>query len=491
MTERLRGLASILLIDDQAEALCPGLEVCLSDHELTPTRDPETGMARLQGGGVDLVFLGMRQSPRLTNMADEEGLALLAHIRESFPATPVVMTTTTPDIDFAVRAMREGAYSVLCMPATRRKVLDTVNEALRGRPPAEATAPSVALDDGGTRYGAMVGCSPAMRSLYEQIEVLATKDVSLLILGENGVGKDLAAREIHNRSERPGQFIRVNLGAVAETLFESELFGHKKGAFTHATEDRTGRFVAADGGTLFLNELCEMPPACQALLLSALEDGEITPVGDNTPVKVDVRFLSATNHDVMAAQREGRLRMDLYYRVGQMALEIPPLRERGDDVLLLAETILRARSPDAPKRLSASAKTRLLDYSWPGNVRQLDSVIKTTVFFVNGDVIEAEDLQGMDGQAPTPVAGAPSPVDSLWDRVRAGEGLGSFIGLKSKYGSEVVTALIVRAIRHKRSGRGAGEFLGFVRKGKDFNNFRKHISSLGIRVRDVLDGEEE
>ncbi|HLR86460.1 MAG TPA: sigma 54-interacting transcriptional regulator [Wenzhouxiangella sp.] len=306
-------------------------------------------------------------------MDEMDGMALFARLREQHPTLPVIILTAHGTIPEAVAATRQGAFSFLTKPFDSTELLETVSEATRGQ--------RQHADDSGWRQG-IVAHSYAMEKLLSEVELVAQSDASVLIAGESGSGKEVIAQAIHAASPRSaGPFVALNCAAIPAELLESELFGHRRGAFTGAEKDRDGLFVRAGGGTLMLDEIGDMPAAFQAKLLRALQEKRIRPVGAAEETAIDVRLISATHRDLEAAIRDHEFREDLYYRVNVVQLDIPPLRERPEDIVPLAEHFLSRlqRRPDESERIggfSRDALRLLVGHSWPGNVRQLANVVE-------------------------------------------------------------------------------------------------------------------
>jgi DNA-binding NtrC family response regulator len=341
----------------------------------------------LEGAALDLVITDLK-------MPKVSGLDLVRHVRENFKDTEVMMITGYPSIEGAVNAMKTGAEEFLAKPFTDEELFSAVQRALdklKLRRSGHTTPGHVVPTHKG-----FIGDSEAMQDVFVAIGKVASTSATVLITGESGTGKELAARAIHYcgpRSSAP--FVPVNCGGIPEALLESELFGHVKGAFTGADESRAGFFHAADGGTIFLDEVSDMSLAMQVKLLRVLQDKEVCMVGSSRSRKVDVRILAATNRDLQGLVRKGLFREDLFYRLNVITIFIPPLRERGDDILLLAlhfVTKFAAESGQSPLRFSDKALQNLRSYNWPGNVRELENVIQRLVVMTDGDVIEVPDL---------------------------------------------------------------------------------------------------
>jgi DNA-binding NtrC family response regulator len=323
------------------------------------------------------------------------GLGVLRLAKEVEPATQVILITGHPAVDTAVAAMKAGATDYLIKPFSFEQLVSAVDESLRAGRHREAyealkrEALAFTVDD-------MVGSSPRMLQLFDRVRKAAAVDASVLILGDSGAGKERVARTIHANSERRrGPFVPINCAALPEPLLEAELFGHERGAFTGAQSSREGLLHAADGGTLLLDELCEMHPSIQAKLLRALEEGSVRRVGGRRSIPFDVRFVAATNQDIEAAVRAGRFRRDLFFRIHVIEIRVPPLAERREDIPLLAVHFLHKASgawPGGLQGIDAAALDALVRYDWPGNVRELRNVIERAAAFATGPVVTVEDL---------------------------------------------------------------------------------------------------
>jgi DNA-binding NtrC family response regulator len=339
----------------------------------------------------DLVVCDLR-------LVGEDGTQMLAL---SAP-TPVLVMTDHASLRKAVVALKEGAVDCIAKPVDEDDVLATVSRVLSRPAPQEIATPS------GVPRG-MIGECVAMQRVYERIRKTAPADVTVLVQGESGTGKELVARALHRQSRRTkAPLICVNCAAIPETLIESELFGHEKGAFTGASAARTGLVEAADGGTLFLDEIGELPLDAQARLLRVLQEGEIRKIGSVETRHVDVRLIAATHRDLRALSKSGDFRLDLYYRLNVMQIELPPLREREDDVLEIADILLDKacqRHERPGLRLSRAARQELRDYPWPGNVRELENALERGVILAEGHLIHPDDL----GLAPVSHRPAPAP----------------------------------------------------------------------------------
>jgi DNA-binding NtrC family response regulator len=380
--------AAFLVVDDDPDVLL-ALTLLLRPlvGRVVTEKNPERLPALLGQTCFDVVLLDMNYQ-RASNTG-HQGLYWLAQLRQLAPAAAVVLMTAYGDIDLAVRALKEGAADFVVKPWRNGKLVATLTEALRrsaGALPSQPVGNAAVL----------LGESPAMQAVRRQVEKVAPTEASILILGENGTGKDVVAQLLHQGSARAAMpFVAVDLGAVAESLFEAELFGHLKGAFTDARQDRPGRFEAAQGGTLFLDEIGNLPLPQQAKLLAVLQNRQVLRLGSNLPVPIDVRVVSATNAPLYQLAAEARFRKDLIYRLNTVEITLPPLRERGDDVLLLAHhfAVQYAAKYNKPGlTLAASALARLQAHPFPGNVRELQHTLERAVIMAEGNELRAEDL---------------------------------------------------------------------------------------------------
>jgi len=403
-------MARVLLIDDDL-SLRDVVSFILTDagHEVAIAANGDAGVAAFDANPPDLVLTDLK-------MPGRDGMDVLRHVRDADPSVPVIMFTAYGTVEQAVEAMQLGAFTYLLKPFNRDEMLLTVERALHSR---ELEADNSRLrrvlrESPGTPP--FLYASSAMAALVERLGLVADAEVNVLVTGESGVGKELVARALHDMSPRAdGPFVTVNCGAIPETLVESELFGHKRGAFTGAHRDAPGRMRAADGGTLFLDEIGEIPLTSQAKLLRSLETRTVDPVGGDGAVSSDFRLVSATNIDLVSAVADGRFREDLYYRLNVMPLHVPPLRERLDDIPLLWDhfTELHAgcRIPSTPELM-----TELSHRPWPGNVRELKNFNQRLVVLRGDDQLGVEDLAHC-GESPTRTEGdlplGPLPADGL------------------------------------------------------------------------------
>jgi two-component system, NtrC family, nitrogen regulation response regulator NtrX len=392
-------MAKILIIDDE-----PAIRSTLADilgdegHKATLAESGEEGIAQYARDEFDLILLDLW-------LPGIDGLSVLERLRTA-GAPPIIMISGHGSVEAAVKATRLGAYDFLEKPLSLERVLLTVNHALSDRRLREQVRD---LKRHLTLEEILIGESDVMKKLEQQIRSAAPAATRVLITGENGSGKEIVARTLHRISPRADQpFIDVNCAAIPEELIESELFGHRKGAFTGAIDDRKGKFELADGGTLFLDEVGDMSLKTQAKVLRVLQEQTFQRVGGQQTIKVDVRVLAATNKSLEEEIANGSFRSDLYYRLNVIPIEVPPLRARGDDIVLLAEHFLRrfaAETGQKPKKLSNGGAAKLRAYHWPGNVRELRNVIERLAILLPGDTIEAEDVQlGARVETPPEIA---------------------------------------------------------------------------------------
>ena len=380
-----------LLIADDDPAVRESLERTLTreGYRVVLASDGRAALERLQGGGVDLVLADLKM-PGLT------GLELLRAAKVAAPDVDVIMLTAFGTVEEAVKAMKDGAYDFLTKPFQRSQLLRLIRLALERRALIqENRALQQRLDDL-LRQGAAIGTSPGFRRMMTLVEQVATSSATVLIQGESGTGKEMLARTIHERSaRRAGPFVAINCAALPESLLESELFGYEKGAFTGAGARKEGRFELAAAGTLFLDEVADLSPVTQPKILRVLQESEFERVGGTKTIRVDVRIVAATNQDLAQLVRDKRFREDLYYRLNVITITVPPLRERREDIPVLAHHFLRVYAAKNNRRLdgfSEEAMVRLEGHSWPGNVRELENAIERAVVLASGSVTEVTDL---------------------------------------------------------------------------------------------------
>lgn len=383
MSERL--LNKILVVDDE-QSLAGAMDLILSEsgYDVLTADSFVKATGILSDRQVDLVITDLR-------LSDASGIDLITHIKSTAPDTEVILMTAYGSLDITIEAIKCGAYYYLDKPYTPDRLLALVQRALQfATMKRENQALKRTLIAEHEAFG-MIGRDPKMRQIVETIVTAAPSDASVLIEGESGTGKELIAAAFHNASHRAARpFIRINCAAIPHELIESELFGYKKGAFTGADRDKRGLIEAAAGGTLLLDEIAEMPAHLQTKLLRVLQERKLRRLGDEQEISVDFRLVCATNRDTAKLLKEGVLRKDLYFRISTIKIKVPPLRERDDDLLLLATHFLdhyRKRYDKNIRDISPETIARLMLYDWPGNIRELESVIERAVLFCNGEIL--------------------------------------------------------------------------------------------------------
>jgi DNA-binding NtrC family response regulator len=384
----------ILVVDDE-----PGVQESLrmllkSEGDVTVAGDADAALREVALATPDLVLLDLV-------MPGRSGLDLLAELSDRGVRAPVIVLTATNTVNAAVEAMKRGAADFVTKPFELDALRIKVRRLIEKRELEEEVERLRDEVEERQQLGGMIGRSDVMRAIFRNVERIAKSEATVLVSGESGTGKELVARAIHDLSSRAaGPFIAVNCGAIPRELIESELFGHEKGAFTGATDRRIGRLESAEGGTLFLDEIGELDPATQVKLLRALQERSFERVGSSTTITVDIRIVAATNRDLTKEVAEGNFREDLYYRVNVVPIQLPPLRERREDIRLLADTFLARVG--AEKKLTPAALGSLEGYNWPGNVRELENALEHGLALCDGDTIDQQDLPisiGRTGQA--------------------------------------------------------------------------------------------
>ncbi|WP_028577255.1 sigma-54-dependent transcriptional regulator [Desulfomicrobium escambiense] len=377
--------ARILVVDDDRAHLTMLTAMLESwGYEVETAPDGSDAVDMVRGKAYDAILTDVR-------MAEVDGIEALRRIKGFNPCLPVLIMTAYSSVDTAIGALKAGAFDYLHKPLDFDELRSGLERALAHgglRQGQEGESPAVPAG--------MIGSAPAMRELFAMIRAVAPSEASVLVLGESGTGKELVARALHEGSPRGARrLVTVNCAALAENLLESELFGHEKGAFTGAQRQRDGLFVQADGGTLFMDEIGEMPVALQAKLLRALQQGEVQRLGSDRPVRVDVRIIAATNRDLQAEVAAGHFREDLYYRLNVIALRVPALRERPEDIPLLARHFLdrfAQRNRKSFRGFTPRAMDLMLRHDWPGNVRELENAVERAVILAPGEMITERDL---------------------------------------------------------------------------------------------------
>ena len=396
----LRMNGKVLIVDDNQSVLT-ALEMLLQSEfdEVYTLKNPANLITSIQQNQVDVILLDMNFKAGINT--GNEGIHWLRRIYETDSTISVVLITAYGDVELAVKAVKEGAFDFILKPWDNTKLISTLNAALKLR--------TSKLENKGLREKTknltqeitppeqiIIGQSASMKEVFDLIKKVAITDANVLLTGENGTGKEVIAREIHRISVRSQEImVGLDMGAISETLFDSELFGHMKGSFTDAKEDRAGKFETANKGTLFLDEIGNLTIGLQAKILAALQNRMVTRIGSNTPIPIDIRLISATNRDLPKMIADGLFREDLLYRINTITIEIPPLRERGSDVLLLAGFYLNKYKTKYDKpglTIRKKAEQRLMDYPWPGNVRELQHCIERAVILADKDEIDENNL---------------------------------------------------------------------------------------------------
>ena len=440
----------VLIVDDEPD-IRELLEITLGRMKLDTASAKNIADARaiLERESFDLCLTDMR-------LPDGSGLDLIQFIQQRFPQLPVAMITAFGSLETAVQALKAGAFDYLTKPVDLPRLRELVGTALRLSGPAPAAA--------GASETQLLGESPPMRALRNQIAKLARSQAPVYISGESGSGKERVARLIHEQGPRAGRpFVPVNCGAIPSELVESEFFGHRKGSFTGAIEDKQGLFQAAQGGTLFLDEVADLPLPMQVKLLRAIQEKAVRPVGSQQEISLDVRILSATHRDLAAEVAAGTFRQDLYYRLNVIELQVPALRERREDIGVLASYMLERLARDsglAPATLGEDALAKLKSYRFPGNVRELENMLERAYTLCEGDVIRPADLRLADAPAAT----------------ASGEASLANIANLEDHLESIERQLIMQALEETRWNRTAAA----ERLGLSFRSMRYRLKKLGI-----------
>ncbi len=456
-----------MIVDDEA-AIRRILSVLLAErgHEIGEAESGEEAIQRQSEFRPDLVLLDL-------SLPGLDGLATLQQLIKVDARVECIMMTAFGTIRSAVEAMRLGAFDYLTKPFDNDELLLVLDRAIRMRRLGEEVEALRA--ELGARYGlaGIIGISRAMQDVFRIIDKAAPLDATILILGESGTGKELAARAVHARSRRSsGPFVAVNCSAIPEALFESEFFGYEKGAFTDARERRTGKFEQAGGGTLFLDEIGDLPTEAQAKLLRALQEREITRLGSHHPVRLDVRVIAATNRDLAQAVHDGRFRQDLYWRINVVAINLPPLRQRRDDLPLLIDHLLDRFNRELGlgiRGLDAAARQLLVEYDWPGNVRELENVLCQSMILSEGDRLTAA---GLPPRIRGEVEGHPTRAEEDLSKMKLAD-------VVSEATERLERRLILSRLAEQRGNRTAtAESLGISRKTL-FNKMKQYGITAG------------
>jgi two-component system nitrogen regulation response regulator GlnG len=467
--------ARILIADDE-DSLRWVLEKGLrqAGHEVDAAKDGESALRAFEAEPYDLVFLDVR-------MPGMDGLTALGKLRQIRPDANVIVMTAHGTMETAIQAMQRGAYDYLAKPFDLDEVLLLTERALEARRLTQEVARLRTGLQEVKEFSALIGRHPRMQEVYKAIGRIAGSDVTVLLRGESGTGKELVARAIHHYSRRSGRaFVAVSCAAIPATLLESEMFGHERGAFTDAKERRLGKIELAQGGTLYLDEIGDMPVELQTKLLRALQERTIERVGGQESIRVDVRVLAATNRDLEAAIRQGAFREDLYYRLNVVTLNLPPLRERRRDVPLLVEHFLAKYADSLGERgVAPDALDRLVGHEWPGNVRELENVIQRAMVLAQNGVILPEHLPIGPVSAAASVA-----VDATLEEIIERKLLECVRGLRERASANLYDLIIglvekplLRAVLRETAGNQvrAAQILGINR-----NTLRKKLTEHSI-----------
>jgi two-component system response regulator PilR (NtrC family) len=457
----------ILVVDDERsmrEFL--GIMLTKEGYRVTQCPDGETALRQAEQDIFDLVIMDIR-------MPKMDGITVLERLKEITPETIAIMITAFASTDTAVRAMKKGAYDYITKPFKIDEIKLIIHNALEKKALEKENILLKRLVETKYSFDEIIGQGPKMLALYELMEKIAPTKTNLLITGESGTGKELVAKAIHfNSPRKENGFVTLNCGAIPENLLESELFGHMKGAFTGAMYNKRGLFEVADGGSIFLAEIGELPLSMQVKLLRVIQDREFTRVGGTEQIKVDVRIISASNKDLEEAVREKKFREDLYYRLNVIQIKLPLLRERREDIPLLAEHFFKKYEQELGKdirEISPDAMKLLINYDYPGNVRELQNIIERGVALEIGNTLTVENLKSyMDEQR-----GVKRIDDSLFDIPTEGIDLETVVG-------DLERSLLIKALeRTKGVKKKAAELLNI-----NFRSMRYRLEKYGLNIRD-------
>jgi len=391
----------ILVVDDEADVAYSFQRVLAEEPvEVVGVTSGLEGLKRLKKEPYDLVLLDVR-------IGTEHGIEIFRQIRKEHPKQLVIVMTAHGTAQTAIEAMKLGAFDYILKPFDVPELLSILRRALQTAASMRELVPTDGKSSGEEKSPGLIGASPAMQKIYKLVGQVARSDAAVLLIGESGTGKELVARAIYANSSRAARpYIAINCAAIPDALLESELFGHERGAFTGALSQRIGKFERADGGTIFLDEIGDMPLALQAKLLRVLQNGEFQRVGGDQTLRTQVRVIAATNRDLAIMVKEKSFREDLFYRINVVQIQLPPLRDRPEDVLPLAEHFLKRAEKERGLKFSAASKKALQGWSWPGNVRELENVVSRAVVCAAAESIEPGDLppeilgQGVGGMTP-------------------------------------------------------------------------------------------
>ncbi len=391
---------SILIVDDN-KSILSALEILLSPEfrKVTTLSNPNQILSELGKNDFNIVLLDMNFKAGINS--GNEGLYWIKRIKESYPEVSVVMMTAYGDVELAVKSLKLGATDFVMKPWDNEKLLATLQSSLQLNFSKKEVKQlkekeSILKKEINRDQKYIIGSSSKLMSVMNLVRKVAKTDANVLITGENGTGKELIAREIHRLSGRANEvLVSVDMGAITESLFESELFGHMKGAFTDAHESRPGKFEAANKGTLFLDEIGNLSFHLQAKLLAAIQNRQISRIGSNQPVPIDIRLICSTNKDLVSMVKDGLFREDLLYRINTIHIEVPPLRERGDDISILTDFFLKKYAAKYSKpdlKINQHAQDKLMKYSWPGNIRELQHTVEKAVILSDDNILKPEDF---------------------------------------------------------------------------------------------------
>jgi two-component system nitrogen regulation response regulator GlnG len=479
-------MAHLLLIDDDTALIPEQVRQTFPapDHRVEVASTGAEGLERVRAHPPDVILLDL-------NLPDQFGLDVYQQIRQIDARIPVIFVTIAKGADAAIEAMKQGAYDYLFKPLALHQLRQVVGEALnvarRMRQPAIVAETAADAD----AEGAIVGACPAMREVYKAIGRVAGQSVPVLITGESGTGKELVARALYQHGPRAkAPFLALNCAAIPEGLLESELFGHEKGAFTGADRKRIGKFEQCNGGTIFLDEIGDMPLALQGKILRLVQEQTFERVGGNETIQTDVRLIAATHRDLKACSAEGKFRPDLYYRLGVFTIHLPPLRERGDDLALLVQYYVRRFSRELGREVrevAPEALERLRSYSWPGNIRELQSVLKQALLRASGPVLLSAFLPELAPNSGEQASASPPAEDFALEsflRERLGPDARD---LYAEMHRQLDRFLLTRILEYTGGNQHqAARLLGIARQ-----TLRLKLRDLGLRVARSLETDED
>ncbi|HUS47627.1 MAG TPA: sigma-54 dependent transcriptional regulator [Phycisphaerae bacterium] len=463
----------ILIVDDDPLIRRSCERILGQDYDLKLIESGREGLELLEAGGFDLALVDLK-------LADIDGMEILNRAPDRHPDVPIIVITGYSTIQSAVEAIKKGAFDYLAKPFTPVELAAAVEKAVRERRLLRDYRGLQEALAHRYRVSRLIGESPGIRHVLDLVQQVSQTDTTVLLTGESGTGKELVARAIHFSSpRRDARFVAVDCGAIPPSLIASELFGHVRGAFTGASDDRQGLIQTADGGTLFLDEVSNLPPDLQATLLRVIETREVRAVGATDPVTVEVRYVAATNCDLAALVKEGKFREDLFYRFNVFPIHLPPLRERREDIPLLADHFLSMFCAKMHKRVEGftrEAVDALTQYDWPGNVRELSNVVERLVILCSRDRIgQAHLRESMVGSAP--LTAVPQTADELNELKKK---------LRDEAIVEVEKAFLVTALR--RNGYNVTKAAS--QTGMQRSNFQALLRKHGLRIRDIAAGRD-